>query len=429
MNQVKKAEPMRKHLIISSLALAAAAGAASAQEACSTYEIQRGDSLRELAIHAYGTEDYRFIYDANRDVIGSNPNIIRVGDLLTFPCLEDAGLTQPIGDSEAERMAAEMAAELVKAAEERAATAIAEAEARVAAAEAEAKKASETAVIEARTAAKAEIEAARAEGAALIRDAGKDERAAMPDRQLLLITGGNYAPFTDEALPHRGLYTNLVETALLRAAPEQAYKIQFVNDWSSHLDLLMPTLAFDGTFPWSQPNCEQPEALSESDRSRCDTYDFSDPFYEVVDTFFALDGSGYETTMTYADFAGTTICRPEGWSTSHMDSVGLYEPAVSVLRLVSPDDCFHAVKTGEADIVAIEAHLAIEAIRRLGYEHQIIENPNLAAIKSLNIMTHKDNPDGKAILETLNQGLAIMQQSGEWRDIVSTALRHQMENG
>ena len=79
--------------------------------------------------------------------------------------------------------------------------------------------------------------------------------------------------------------------------------------------------------------------------------------------------------------------------------------------------------------VAIEAHLAVEAIGRLGYEHQIIENPNLAAIKSLNVMTHKDNPDGEAILETLNQGLAIMQQSGEWRDIVSTALRYQMENG
>ena len=46
-----------------------------------------------------------------------------------------------------------------------------------------------------------------------------------------------------------GFTRNLVETAMLRAAPEQSYKIQFVNDWSSHLDLLMPTLAFDGDIP------------------------------------------------------------------------------------------------------------------------------------------------------------------------------------
>ncbi|MGV6805100.1 MAG: peptidoglycan-binding protein LysM [Ruegeria sp.] len=420
---------MRKHLIISSLALAAAAGAASAQEACSTYEIQRGDSLRELAITVYATEDYRAIYEANRDTIGSNPNIIRVGDVLTFPCLEDIGREAQLPSTEAERMAAEMAAELVKAAEERAAKAIAEAEARVAAAEAEAQKASDAAVIAAKAAAKEEIEAARAEGAALIRNAGDAESPAIRDRQLLLITGGNYAPFTDESLPNRGLYTNLVETALLRAAPEQAYKIQFVNDWSSHLDLLMPTLAFDATFPWSRPNCEAAESLSENDRNRCATYNFSNPFYEVVDTFFSRDGSGYETALSYADFVGTTICRPEGWSTSHMDAVGLYEPAITLIRPVDPDECFHAVMDGRADIVAIEAHLAVETIGRLGYEHKIVENPNLAAIKSLNVMTHKDNPDGEAILETLNQGLAIMQQSGEWRDIVSTALRYQMENG
>lgn len=420
---------MRPPIFVSSLALAAAAGAASAQEACSTYEIQRGDSLRELAIAAYATEDYSFIYDANRDIIGSNPNIIRVGDLLTFPCLDEIGRAPTEPETEAGRIAAEMASELVKAAEERSQKAIAEAEAQVAAAKAEALQASAEAVIAARTAAKQEIEAARAEAAALIRNADGETRPEIRDRQLLLITGGNYAPFTDESLPQRGLYTQLVETAMLRAAPEQGYKIQFVNDWSSHLDLLMPTLAFDATFPWSRPNCEEVSVLSESDRNRCETYNFSNPFYEVVDTFFALEGSGYETTLTYSDFAGATICRPEGWSLSHMDAVSLYEPVVTLMRPVSPDDCFHAVMEGTADIVAIEAHLAGEAIGRLGYEHQIIENPNLAAIKSLNVMTHKDNPDGAAVLETLNQGLAIMQQSGEWHDIVSTGLRHEMENG
>jgi len=420
---------MKNTLIISSLALAAATGAASAQEACSTYEIQRGDSLRELAIQVYATEDFRIIFDANRDVIGSNPNIIRVGDVLEMPCLEDIGRTPVLADTEAERLAAEMAAELVKAAEERAEQAIAEAEARVAAAEAEAKQVSEQAVVEAKAAAREEIEAARAEGAALIRDAGTGERPEVRDRQVLLITGGDYQPFTDEALPHRGLYTHLVETAMLRAAPEQAYKIQFVNDWNSHLDLLMPTLAFDGTFPWSRPNCEEPAALSENDRNRCETYNFSNPFYEVVDTFFAREGTSYVEALSYADFAGTTICRPEGWSLSHMDAVSLYEPIITLLRPESPDECFEAVMTGEADLVAIEAHLADGAIGRLGYEHRIVENPNLAAIKSLNVMTHKDNPDGEAILETLNKGLAIMQQSGEWRDIVSSALRYQMENG
>ncbi|MCK0141495.1 transporter substrate-binding domain-containing protein [Aliiroseovarius sp. F20344] len=420
---------MRKLFIASGLAITAMTGTAFAQEACSDYVVKRGDSLREIALRVFGSSDFRSIYNANKDAIGKDPNIIRLGMTLSMPCPEKPAGQTVSTNAEAEKMARAMSAELIAEAEARAAAAIAEAEARVANAEAEAVKASQEAVAAAKADAEKAIEAARAEGAALIRNAANPNAASVNERQILMITGGNYAPFTDENLPNRGLYTKLVETAFLRAAPEQSYKIQFVNDWNSHLDLLMPTLAFDATFPWSQPDCSVADTLSESDRERCETYNFSKPFYEVVDTFFAMEGSGYEETLSYADFAGATICRPEGWSLTHMDAVGLYEPAVTLMRPTSPDDCFHAVAEGTADIVAVEAHLAVEAIKRLGYEHRIIENPNLAAIKGLNIMTHKANADGEAILEILNQGLGIMQQSGEWRDIVATALRHQMENG
>ncbi len=408
---------MRNLFFASGLALTAMAGSAVAQEACSNYVVERGDSLREISLRVFGSTDFRQIYNANKDAIGKDPNIIRVGMTLKIPCPTNRSAANTADLTEAEKMAREMSAEL-----------IAEAEARAEAAIAEAQKATAEAVAAAKADAAAAIEAARAEGAALIRKAAKPGTSPVDERQILLITGGNYSPFTDEALPNRGLYTKLVETAFLRAAPEQAYKIQFVNDWNSHLDLLMPTLAFDGTFPWSRPNCEDADGLSSSDRARCETYNFSNPFYEVVDTYFARNGSGYETAMSHADFAGATICRPEGWSLSHMDAVGLYEPAITLVRPTEPDACFDAVANGTVDIVAIEAHLAVEAISRLGYTDEIIENPNLAAIKGLNVMTHVDNPDGEAVLEILNRGLDIMQQSGEWRDIVSTALRHQMEN-
>ncbi|WP_424941526.1 peptidoglycan-binding protein LysM [Aliiroseovarius sp. S253] len=408
---------MRNLFFASSLAVTAMTGSAFAQEACSDYVVKRGDSLREISLRVFGSADFRTIYNANKEAIGKDPNIIRLGMTLSIPCPTAATEQITVATSEAEKMAREMSAELIAAAEARAEAAIAEA-----------RKASAEAVAAANADAAAAIEAARAEGAALIRSAAKPGTSPVDERQILLITGGNYAPFTDEALPNRGLYTKLVETAFLRAAPEQAYKIQFVNDWSSHLDLLMPTLAFDGTFPWSRPHCEEAEALSESDRNRCETYNFSNPFYEVVDTYFARNGSGYEEAMSHADFAGATICRPEGWSLTHMDAVGLYEPAITLFRPIEPDTCFDAVANGTVDIVAIEAHLAVEAISRLGYGDEIIENPNLAAIKGLNVMTHVNNPDGEAVLEILNRGLDIMQQSGEWRDIVSTALRHQMEN-
>ena len=51
-----------------------------------TYEIQSGDTLLSIAEQFYGdTSQWRKIYDANRDVIGSNPDALKVGTSLKIP--------------------------------------------------------------------------------------------------------------------------------------------------------------------------------------------------------------------------------------------------------------------------------------------------------------------------------------------------------
>lgn len=437
-----------KYISTCCISLALMSTAASAQVACETYEIRPGDSLRQLATRIYGTPDYRQIYDANRDRIGRNPNHIEVGMVLNLPCdprdavvNEQASQITEQAQAEAQRLIAEAEARVAQA-EARAAelavqsteTETAELEeARRAAEEAEAQiTAAQEAAAEAIAAAEAEIEKVRAEAFAAVEAAtslaSPETAQSVQERQIILITGNDYPPYTDESLPDRGLYTKLVETAFLRADPHQSYKIQFVNDWNSHLDLLMPSLAFDATFPWARPDCETPDILSEADLERCTTYHFSSPFYEVVDAYYSMLGSGYDTALSYDAYAGTVICRPEGYSLSNMNKAGLSEPAVTLVRPVLVAECFEALLAGEVDIVALDAQVATDAISDLEMETTIMENPNLLEIKSLNVMTHVDNSEGLAVLDTLNRGLAIMQNSGEWHDIVSTALKYQMEN-
>jgi nucleoid-associated protein YgaU len=51
-----------------------------------TYEIQSGDTLLSIAEQFYGDNtQWRKIYDANRDVIGSNPDALKVGTTLKIP--------------------------------------------------------------------------------------------------------------------------------------------------------------------------------------------------------------------------------------------------------------------------------------------------------------------------------------------------------
>ncbi len=58
----------------------------AAQEAESTYTVQAGDTLWGIAQKLLGNGAlYTKIYEANKDVIGSNPDVIKVGQVFKIP--------------------------------------------------------------------------------------------------------------------------------------------------------------------------------------------------------------------------------------------------------------------------------------------------------------------------------------------------------
>lgn len=51
-----------------------------------TYLVQPGDSLRSIALNVYGdANEWPRIYDANRDLIGPDPDALEAGTTLTLP--------------------------------------------------------------------------------------------------------------------------------------------------------------------------------------------------------------------------------------------------------------------------------------------------------------------------------------------------------
>lgn len=62
-------------------------GASStAPAAPQTYVVQSGDSLSRIAKRTYGdAKQWRRIYEANREVIGANPDLIHPGQKLVLP--------------------------------------------------------------------------------------------------------------------------------------------------------------------------------------------------------------------------------------------------------------------------------------------------------------------------------------------------------
>ncbi|GGE37319.1 hypothetical protein [Actibacterium pelagium] len=539
-----------KKLASTCLALSFAPIAVYAQEACSIYEVRPNDGLRKIARAAYGSPNYQLIWDANRSVIGNDPNLIRLGAKLELPC-EDGTLPslKSAQSSEAAKAAAEAAEALAKAeadakaaadAAARATTqaeqarADAEADAKAAAAEAararadaeaarskaeqarvtaeaEAKAAEEAvqaatteaeiarakaesearaaelaqarleeetaararaeadmkaaqaetaaALAEAKTAAEAEArmeqmaKAAQAEAAQAKADAARaiaqaerraaelesaaiaaarSEEIAQKTREdvmdlppMTLVTGNDFAPYTDESLPGGGLFTQLVETAIARAAPDMEYRLFVINDWGSHVEDLLPANIFDAGFPWTRPNCEVEVTLSETDKFRCENFVFSDPYYEVVNGYYTLNDSSYSNAFKYTQFDGARICRPASYSLAPLTTAGLTEPTITLSRPEMALDCFRELAAGNVDVVSMGSKAAWEAIEKLELTSEIVENPNLAHIDTLNVMIHKSNPEVTNYMRMLNAGLQIMRDSGEWYHIVSTGLKAQ----
>jgi polar amino acid transport system substrate-binding protein len=195
----------------------------------------------------------------------------------------------------------------------------------------------------------------------------------------------------------------------------------FISDWQAHIDALLPSQAYDLSFPWVRPDCEA-AMLSPGDQARCDDFVFSAPFYEVVDGFFAPVDSDLLRATDFAAFRGKRICRPEGYTTGVLDDVGLSAPDIELLRPIEVMDCFEALASGRVDLVSIDAEVGDAAIAQLGLRGEYEQNPHLSTLQSLHVIAHKSNPRAVEMIVQLDSGLVEMYESGEWYDIVSTAL-------
>lgn len=403
-----------RNLFIGCTAALLSGGSAQAQEACTNYVVVAGDNLRYIARSAYGDSDmFRVIYEANVSTIGAKADLIEVGATLVIPC--DPRGTEVAAVAPATREGVALEREVVDPAKQPV-----ELVPELPVGEVGGTK---PAVVEA-TAEPMPEAAPVAAVEAPVEAAASGTTTAMPPQILpvRMVTGNGYAPFADEMLKGGGMFTQLVEMAIFRADPAIPYNLTFINDWQAHIDALLPSGAYDLSFPWVRPDCEAPETLSAGDLARCENFQFSAPFYEIVDGFFAPADSELVSATSYDAFMGKRVCRPEGYTTGVLEAVGLNTPQIELSRPIEVTDCFEALADGEVDLVSIDAEVGDSAIAQLGMVGDFAQNPHLMALQSLHVIAHKSNARAVDMIKQLNGGVIEMYDSGEWYDIVSSAL-------
>ncbi len=253
----------------------------------------------------------------------------------------------------------------------------------------------------------------------------QDTTSALPPpeaRQIRIVTATDWAPFLDEDQEQGGMLTEVTNVAMSVADNKPSYKIDFINDWGSHIRPLLSDHAYDLGIAWFRPNCAVVDRLSEDSQFRCNNLDWSDPLFEQIVGYYTRVGDPRPAAPK--DLLNKTLCRPSGYSTFMMEEVGLMEPAIKLVRENTTTGCFEGLLDGRFDAVVLATDTADGAIAKTGATGKVTLNENLSYVATLHAVTAKTNPNGKLYLASLNSGLKKIKSSGEWFRIIA---RHMAE--
>ena len=242
------------------------------------------------------------------------------------------------------------------------------------------------------------------------------------DLPIEIVTGTDFAPFTSEDLPDGGMLTRVVEEAFALSDLDNEVRVDFINDWGSHLDTLLPSVKYTYGFPWYRPDCSDPERLSEGMRQRCDLV-WSDPLFAVVIGFYA-PATLQNPPETFAEMEGSRLCRPEGYFTFDLEEQGLIPgETIELSQPVSVRDCFEALERGEVDFVTINRFTAEKAIAEAGLTGLVAPIETLVSTQDLYLVAHERNSDAVRLMNGFNEGLRRLKEGGRFARISSVYFR------
>jgi polar amino acid transport system substrate-binding protein len=333
------------------------AGHSQAQGCGGSYVVQGGDSLTLIADRFYqDAGKWTAIHSANLDQIGEDPNNLRAGMNLRLRCI-DGRPTGLAGGTVAPEAPLAAAKPLVV-----------------------------------------------APGNAATR------------RKINILTGGDFWPFTDKAMPGGGMLTEVVEAAMQAANPPQGFAIHWVDDWSAHQEPLLSNALLDIGFPWFKPDC-----ASDPETDQCANMLYSGSMFEVLMLLF-VDRSRPMAFHSDADMQGKTLCRPAGYPTFMLDQRGRNWLKTGVITLKtprSPAECLRLLVEGEVDGVVLNEFLGRGKIKELGLEARVgVADGQPISVEGTHMVVHRSHPDGPAFLAVFERGLAEIKADGRYQQII-----------
>lgn len=220
---------------------------------------------------------------------------------------------------------------------------------------------------------------------------------------VLLNTGNDYAPFTDEKLPEGGMLTELVKRVFKEM--KQEIKIHWLP-WARGYNEAKSG-AYAATFPYVHTAARDSEFL------------YSDPLYVIQLKVFAKPSFSVDPAKPDS-FRGKTICLPLGWAPPAKLEPLLNDGSLHRQQPKDISSCAKMVARGRADFFVTDTIQGAKAIAgdNLG-PADITTLSTPVESTALHLIASKSNPKSAPLLAKFNAALKALKAEGVYDKIVA----------
>ena len=228
-------------------------------------------------------------------------------------------------------------------------------------------------------------------------------------KELHLLTGNDFKPWSDQSLPNGGIITEIVQTTFKKIGIDTT--IEWLP-WKRGYHRVVADKNGDyATFPYSHSNKRAAEVY------------YSIPLLISGLTIFVLDKSSVATDYkNQTALHGLRFCTGLGYAFD--DFVPLVESGkISLKKFSNIESCFLSIKAGRADAVVINKHVGrgiLASLFKEGHDFRTLKEHKPSVY---HLVVNKEYPNTLDILHEFNKSLVALQKSGVIEKIISQHMR------
>ncbi len=222
-------------------------------------------------------------------------------------------------------------------------------------------------------------------------------------KEIKLVTGTDYAPFTSPDLPKGGVISDVVSHVFRKMG--YTVSLQYFP-WKRGMKRV-GSLENDATFPYAITREREEEFL------------YSRPINRLTVSIFQRVSVGrhYGTPQ---DLVGLTYCQPLGYKTEDELVPLLNASVINRLRADTVDSCLERLGSGRADFVALNNLVVWAGAHRIwsGEEQRVIEEAETPLNTSTeHLIISRHHPEGDKLITEFNRTYQILLDDGTLKEI------------